>query len=494
MVKKQIIFSVLSILFISLSAYTASQKIILGGKDGWETLSYMDSVAFDKGRFGYDSIRLSTNYAKQTPSTDMLISFDNGAIYDETGNYEIALSNMEISANAIMGDGTGMTRLSNQGLILKGKEGSLFGSQGLTGSFTIEFWLYPAIAENGEQIFNWRSSRNMDRQSMYQVIRACFFNNHIEWNFHNIFSNGRILKDEVILTSLSTIIPQQWSHHSLSYDDETGLLEYRINGRIEALQYMTVSNTESNQVLNAYLGVPADIQLCPHYSGLIDDFTISRDSQNTTSITMYNSRGGRFETQPLETNGFNSSLKYLDATTIIPPETGMAFFVRGGDNFYEWTDTYPEWEPVSLQEEIKGVTGKYMQIAVELYPDGNGQKTPSVSELVLSYEATEPPLPPAVVEATSGNSYIDLSWSPSVDYTVGGYTIYYGEHPGEYLGRVAVEGVSPIQAGNVLSYRLTGLQNGKIYYFAISAYSSLDERITGELSKEVYARPLRKAK
>ena len=147
-----------------------------------------------------------------------------------------------------------------------------------------------------------------------------------------------------------------------------------------------------------------------------------------------------------------------------------------------------------MQEEIKGVTGKYMQIAVELYPDGNGQKTPSVSELVLSYEATEPPLPPAVVEATSGNSYIDLSWSPSVDYTVGGYTIYYGEHPGEYLGRVAVEGVSPIQAGNVLSYRLTGLQNGKIYYFAISAYSSLDERITGELSKEVYARPLRKAK
>ena len=83
---------------------------------------------------------------------------------------------------------------------------------------TIEFWLYPAIAENGEQIFNWRSSRNMDRQSMYQVIRACFFNNHIEWNFHNIFSNGRILKDEVILTSLSTIIPQQWSHHSLSRD------------------------------------------------------------------------------------------------------------------------------------------------------------------------------------------------------------------------------------------------------------------------------------
>ena len=494
MVKKQIIFSILGILFLSLSVYASSQKIVLGGKNGWEPLSYMDSVVFDKGRFGYDSIQLSTNYAKTNPSTDLLISFDDGAIYDETNNYEIVASNMELSANAQMGNGTGMTQLSNQGLVLRGKEGSVFGSQGLTGSFTIEFWLYPAIAENGELIFNWRSSRNINKQSMYQVIRACFFNNHIEWNFHNIFSSGHIVKDEVTLTSLSSIIPQQWSHHSLSYDDETGLLEYKINGKTEALQYVTVSSREDSQILNAYLGVPADIQLCSHYSGLIDDFIISRDSQTETSITMYNSKGGRFETQPIETDGFNSSLKQLDATTTIPPETGMAFFVRGGDNFYEWTDTYPEWEPVSLQEEIKGVTGKYLQIAVELYPDGNGIKTPSVSELVLSYEATEPPLPPAVVEATSGNSYVDLTWSPSVDYTVGGYTIYYGEHPGEYLGRIAAEGVSPIQAGNVLSYRITGLQNGKIYYFAISAYSSLDERITGELSKEVYARPLRKAK
>ena len=39
---------------------------------------------------------------------------------------------------------------------------------------------------------------------------------------------------------------------------------------------------------------------------------------------------------------------------------------------------------------------------------------------------------------------------------------------------------------------LTGLKNGKIYYFAVASYSKSDNKIMGILSKEVYARPLRK--
>ena len=67
--------------------------------------------------------------------------------------------------------------------------------------------------------------------------------------------------------------------------------------------------------------------------------------------------------------------------------------------------------------------------------------------------------------------------------------MFYGSKPGEYLGRAAVEGASPVNAGNVTSITLTGLENGTIYYFAVSAYSKLDRRINGELSDEVFARP-----
>ena len=72
--------------------------------------------------------------------------------------------------------------------------------------------------------------------------------------------------------------------------------------------------------------------------------------------------------------------------------------------------------------------------------------------------------------------------------------MYYGNRPGEYLGRVALEGQSPINVGNTTSFTLTGLENGKIYYFAVATWSAYDDRVIGKLSKEVYARPLARLK
>ena len=75
---------------------------------------------------------------------------------------------------------------------------------------------------------------------------------------------------------------------------------------------------------------------------------------------------------------------------------------------------------------------------------------------------------------------------------LGGYKVYYGQKPGEYLGSIAVEGVSPIDVGNRSSIRIHGLVNGRIYYFAVSSYTENEPKIEGTLSKEVSARPLNK--
>ena len=40
------------------------------------------------------------------------------------------------------------------------------------------------------------------------------------------------------------------------------------------------------------------------------------------------------------------------------------------------------------------------------------------------------------------------------------------------------------------SIRITGLENGKIYYFAVAGVSASSPKIIGQLSQEVYARPL----
>ena len=113
-------------------------------------------------------------------------------------------------------------------------------------------------------------------------------------------------------------------------------------------------------------------------------------------------------------------------------------------------------------------------------------------QIDLHFKEEEPPLPPFKVFADAGDGEVTLTWSYSLDNSTGGYYIYYGDRPGEYLGREAVEGESPVDVGNVNEIKFTGLKNGKIYYFAVAAYSKVNNKIMGVLSKEVYARPLKK--
>ena len=291
------------------------------------------------------------------------------------------------------------------------------------------------------------------------------------------------------------------------FDEETGLLEYRINGKTEDIKYLTVSGHERGTIYQPVLGIPDDITICPSFTGSIDDFRIlhSLPSENK-SETLYDNEslqslsrqkydpykvtGGRFETQPIYTVP-GAVVEKIETLQNVPAQTEIRYYIRTGENFFDWTDTYPEWKSVVPGSEIKNVTGKYFQIAAELYPDGDGQKSPSVSEIKVTYY--EPPLPlaPAKLKAQAGDGYVDLSWEYSLDDTTEGYYVYYGTRPGEYLGTDSSNGTSPIKVGNVNSFRINGLKNGAIYYFAVAAYSKMDRRIVGNFSEEVYARPRR---
>ena len=53
---------------------------------------------------------------------------------------------------------------------------------------------------------------------------------------------------------------------------------------------------------------------------------------------------------------------------------------------------------------------------------------------------------------------VSLAWDGSTSPWVAGYQLYYGLTSGSYTGNV--------DAGNKTSYTLTGLEDGKKYYFA----------------------------
>jgi hypothetical protein len=85
---------------------------------------------------------------------------------------------------------------------------------------------------------------------------------------------------------------------------------------------------------------------------------------------------------------------------------------------------------------------------------------------------------------------VELSWKPSPDMDTAGYLVYYGNARGEYFGKDAILGVSPLDAGNRTRLRIEGLDNGVLYYFAVAAYDRALPYHMGEFSREVSARPL----
>ncbi|MCK9169579.1 MAG: hypothetical protein M0P01_04120 [Treponema sp.] len=482
----------------------SADSITLGGKEGWSKLSLRKGVTEGTGRFGYTCIELATNARTDDRNTDALVDFEKRPFSERTGNYSVGTDLLGITTESVMGKGAALGR-GRGGMLLKGRAGSVFGTEGPTGSFYIEFWLAPSLSENGEVVFDWRSSRNMQlnvsdsrkNSILYQMITGVFNKNHIEWTFTNVFDGCP--EEDIVISGMKNIVPDVWSHHAVSYDEESGRLEYRVDGQLEAVEYVTSTGHESGTVYSLYLGVPADIDLCPLYTGKIDDFRIQRgtydaalleESEEASGLgySKFLTSGGRIETQPLQTS-MGTSIDSVSAVMNEPPQTAIMLYVRSGDNFFNWTDAYPEWKPVKNGAKITDIRGLYFQVAADLYPDGDGNTTPSLTQLVINYTKELEPLPPFKIKAVPGDGSVTLTWSYSVDESAGSYLVYYGTRSGEYLGRTALQGPSPVNAGNTTSITITGLKNGTIYYFAVSAGSKFDTRINGQLSQEVYARP-----
>ena len=498
-------FFVVAILLLCQCFYVHAKEFVLGGKSGWNNLGATENITTGKGRFGYECLELATNSFVFDETTDLLIDFENPANPISSGNYKIISNNMKNSTETLLEKSAGLSR-NLGGMSILGKKGTYFGSEGLKGSFSIEFWLCPSVAENGETILNWESSKNIAGELIYQLLNCSFDGGHLDWTIINLFDSylGGIETGEIHLKGSSAVIPNKWSYHALSYDAETGILEYLVNGITEDIRYMTSNGMESGEINLVVLGTPAQIELCTEYTGKIDEIRILRrpysppdyqsaEMAGTLGRMLYTPTGGRFESQPIEVS-MGSVLNSLNAEVSIPSQTEVAFYVRSGDNFYEWDSEFPKWIPVENGQTLAGISGKYYQVACELYPDGDGSLTPKVTQISLDFTELPEPLPPFIVKAEAGNGKVTVSWNYSVDDTAGGYYLYYGNRSGEYLGRIALEGNSPVNVGNTTSFTLNGLQNGKIYYFAVAAWSALDERIVGALSKEVYARPMAKLK
>jgi hypothetical protein len=131
---------------------------------------------------------------------------------------------------------------------------------------------------------------------------------------------------------------------------------------------------------------------------------------------------------------------------------------------------------------------------LELYPDVQADESPRVTDISVVYEPDRAPVPPQRVFADPEAGGVRLSWSPTYEEDIAGYLVFYGTRPGSYFGRGAVtsggvEADSPIDVGRTREVVISGLEPGRMYFFAVAAYDELGRTRPGVLSSEVSARP-----
>jgi len=480
-----------------------------------------------------------SGYAGDDAFLDLQLSFNEGEagrFADSQGRYDVfASAELRAAPAAWSRTGAGAALFTGTARPVAGegpltirpravphwRPGALFAPGSHVQDFSIEFWLYPQNIENGAQIVSWASYKPDGRGDFLpQLVQCVVARNRTQWTFTNFFSSpgGH---DRLSLTlSGPPLVPRTWSHHLIRFDAGIGLLEYWVDGELEAAEFTTSLRREGGDVFTPVIGENGVWTLGAHFSGMMDVFRIHQRRAEPPALARYHPRGGRVESRTLDMGRTNSRLVRLEASggrtasitgsarneyagtgaLRFADHSAVNFFVRTSNARYGW-DT--PWIPVTPGTELADIRGKYVQVAADFFPSADGQASPYLSEVRIVYLVAEPPPPPARLVAVAGDGAVELSWMPSPSREIGGYFVYFGAAPGEYFGDHAILDSmvhsSPINVGNRTSVRIEGLTNGRLYFFAVAAYNrpeaagegmpqALPE--PGEFSREVAARPL----
>ncbi len=499
--KRTRLLTIVLLLTIAFSATGIEREIRLGREDGWADLEYRLGIRVLEGYRGELDLFLEDGEYRAEPDTDLLLAFNRTPFYDAAGRYRVTGTAQRAVASARLGDGAARFDSGDGGVLLEAGPEAMFAPGQSWDDFTIEFWLYPAVLDEGESVLRWRGARRTEDGRLDQRFEVRLERRRVVWDLDNIFLTPDHTPYRVMLESDRTLLPRRWSHHMLRFEAETGRLEYLVDGVPRDVTHATDGRREGGDIYLPYLGRASRgrVELGVGLSGLLDQLRISRRYVTRPMLDRTSDVPAVAVSRPLDLGHPLAELNAFDARYQTPGETDVFFFYRLLEH-----DELPEargdpgieagWRRFHPGESLPaGERGRYLQLRLELYPDGRRRDSPSVSWITARYEPAAPPAAPARVRAEPGDGSVVLRWDEVVDPSVEGYYVYYGTRPGEYFGSGAEQGRSPIDVGDRTEIELAGLQNGRVYYFAIAAYDAAGIVPETQFSREQHARPARRS-
>jgi hypothetical protein len=468
------------------------QVITLGKGEQWTGLQKIEGLSLRTGRGGYAELLLSDSEYPVTAATDLLLHFNSLPLRGETSRYTIVKSRVEVNSRyARYGGGSGVFT-GQGGVTLTPGENSLFSPGTVLNDFSIEFWLYPAALNDGETVFSWQGFKFNNKNLVSQSLECRVEDRCLVWTFDNFFSpvNGEPFRFEV--KGLERLIPRRWHHHLLRYDSDQGVLEYLVDGVPVGTRYASINGRESSPFCLPVIGEAerSTLVIGGRLTGFLDEFRICREFVKTPLLHRFAEAQGRATSRVFDLGYSGTLVKKVNALFDKPSDTEINFYIRTSDTFNTFDRLKEDWVPFLPGTSLPvSMRGRYLQLMVEFYPDGTQAETPRLFEISVVYAPDLAPGSPADLKVVAGDGRVTLTWKRVPEDDVRGYYVFYGEAPLNYQGEGAREGISPINVGNVTSFEVTGLKNGRLYFFAVAAYDSSTPPHLSEFHQEKSARP-----
>jgi hypothetical protein len=516
-------------LLISAAPLSGLEKTIELGKDAlWADMMSLDGVTPLPGRWGFQDLTLSGGAYAADSATELLLHFDARASADATGAYTFLGDGPVLSAfQPAIGAASAAFTGARPGLALQGASGSMFSAGAAWGDFAIEFWLSPANLADAEEVLSWAGTDRAPAGSgsaagggaagggtagsgaagsaagggvpgglLDQSIRCFIRDRRLVWDFANLFRLPGTERIPVRLAGTRQLLPRAWHHHLLRFDSREGLLEYLIDGVPEAVAHVTDTGWEAGSVAVPVLGTAhsGPLVIGAGFTGFLDELRISRRAVDDPVLSRFLGKTGVAVSRILDLGYSSTRVIRIETVDSTPADSGIEFSYQAADTWggRKLLKSDTDWVPFRPGTDFGNtVKARYIQLRVELYPDGTRTQSPRLSSLRVVYEPNLPPAPPAGVAVTPGNGKVTLTWRKVNDLDVKGYLVFYGKSPRNYLGTDSAKGPSPVDAGSATTIEIGGLENGSLYYFAIAAYDDSQPRQQSAFSAEVSARPSR---
>ena len=349
-------------------------------------------------------------------------------------------------------------------------------------SFTIEFYLNPYQIRMNSKVLSKISIHNNGDASEYSGIRASIIDGKLIWQFDNLFIyDGKY--SNIILSSGESLKPNEWRHHSVSFDAKTGKLAKYIDGLEEEVLYLTSTGdiNGSPYMLNINNIIYDPLYLGQGFIGGIDAFSFTPIFKNNFNLYKY-LKNGEIISEVIDFTNNNIFIDSINYKANISNGTYMDIYYRISDNYFLPEDNFIEWKPLNGNN-IINERGRYIQVRAEFESDTERTLSPVLNNMEIVYHNGKAPQKPINLTATAVNNLAVLRWEGSHE-NITGYKIYYGTKSGIYNNADNI----PIIVGNQTEYVINGLRNGEIYYFTITAIGGEGGNIESAFAEEVFVR------